>query len=102
MNNYVDHPQRCFNENGSTVDKALRRERSLKNFEFIFTSGQCINLLANQEPLLCRGGNVKNDNFKISTTEATEKNDFIVFYVRKTTQSQIEIRLQRKDHRIMI
>lgn len=102
MNNYVDHPQRCFNENGSTVDKALRRERSLKNFEFIFTSGKCINLLANQEPLLCRGGNVKNDNFKISTTEATEKNDFIVFYVRKTTQSQIEIRLQRKDHRIMI
>lgn len=35
MNNYADHPPRCFNENRKTVDKALRRERSLKNFEFI-------------------------------------------------------------------
>lgn len=96
-----NHPPRCFNENRNTVEKALRRERSLKNFEFIFTSGKCINLLANQERALCRDGNVKSDNFKISTTEATEKNYLIVFYVRKTTHRQIEIHLQRKDHRIM-
>jgi len=49
MNNYADHPPRCFNENRNTVDKALRREHSLKNFSRVhFTSGKSINLLANQ------------------------------------------------------
>lgn len=29
MNNYADHPPRCFNENRNTVEKALRLERRI-------------------------------------------------------------------------
>ena len=90
-----NHPPRRFNENRNTVEKALRRERSL------FTSGKCINLLANQERLLCRDGSVKSDNFQMINDGSNGKNYFIVFYVRKTAHRQIEIHLQRKDHRIM-
>ena len=31
MNNYADHPPRCFNENRNTVEKALRLERRISS-----------------------------------------------------------------------
>ena len=99
MNNYADHPPRCFNENRNTVEKALRRERRISS-SFLHPQSALICWQIKSASVLCRDGNVKSDNFKISTMEATEKNYFIVFYVRKTTQRQIEIHLQRKDHRI--
>ena len=77
------------------IEKALRLERRILS-SFLHPQSALICWQIKSASVLCRDGNVKSDNFKISTMEATEKNYFMVFYVRKTTQRQIEIRFQIK------
>ena len=78
MNNYADHPPRCFNENRKTVKKALRLERRILS-SFLHPQSALICWQIKSASVLCRDGNVKSDNFKISTMEATERNYFMYF-----------------------